>query len=263
MTTDLLSRIEKATRCRQNQHRRKSRRLLSQTAAEITSITQARTEVLNPAAPTTDENLETIAKLTIIKSKLTASVSRLQIKLDEATARERYEAWKERYDVLEVARDRLAEELKSTYPDLVHKLTDLLSRVVVNDQQIDALHNDAPSGVPARLKTAEMKARGIDGFTGAVPSITKELQLPAWSAEQRLAYPQKHRDVSMFAPVQLGDRYSGDWAAAAEKDNARRRQLAAKRLAEQAEQDRFRSASLRDTQNRMTQFRRGDYDWIG
>jgi hypothetical protein len=202
MTTALLSKIEKLLAA-DTPSSAEIAALLSQTAAEITSITQERAKALDPSISATDAELERISKMTLVKNRLAASVSRLQTKLDDATQRERYQNWKERFDVLEVARDKLADELRSIYPHMCHSLVDLLARMKVNDQQINALHADAPSGVSMRLKASELKARALDSFTGAVPSITKDLQLPSWAPDQRLAYPPpRQRDMSMFAPVQ-------------------------------------------------------------
>ena len=240
----LLSKIDKALAAAAKPASSELTALLTEVEAEIVTANRERAAALDPSITVTDEELQRVAGMTLVKNRLISSVSLLQTKLAGAEARERYQAWKERYDVLEAARDLLAEDLRSLYPDLVHKLIDLLGRIAVNDAAISALHMDRPSGVPLHLKTAEQKARNIDSFTGAAPSITKKLQLPLWAADERLAYPQRDMSMaaSMFAvPEQPGDRqrYSSDWHVARQQDIARSAKAAAKRLAEQQEQDRL------------------------
>ena len=149
--SDLLSRIETALKSDKPTSSEISA-LLAETAQQITVADRERAAALDPTAPTDDASLERIAKMTLVKNKFAASIPLLQTKLDEAEAKARLQAWRERYDVLEAARDRLAEELRSLYPDLVHKLTDLLDRIAVNDHQIIAVACRCPKRRSGEIK---------------------------------------------------------------------------------------------------------------
>ena len=150
-------------------------------------------------------------------------------------------------------RDVLAGEYAEFYPKFVSQLVDLLSRVEAIDQECARIDGSAPSGEYRRLRGVELTARGLKNFSAANPSITKKLQLPDWANSDRTAWPPPRPSMaaefamSMMPPY--NPRYSADWAAASEADNARRAANEA-RWAEQeaarlAENQRAYEASLR------------------
>jgi hypothetical protein len=86
------------------------------------------------------------------------------------------------------------QELADLYPAFAQKLADLLSRVVINDREIDYINNRAlPSGAD-RLLVAELKARGLSGWlvNGVEsPRITDRLQLPPWQPRSNYLWPPR------------------------------------------------------------------------
>jgi hypothetical protein len=62
------------------------------------------------------------------------------------------------------------------------------------------------------LRSAELEARGLEGFTGSEPSVLETLKLPTFRPGERLAWPPPQTFVA--APVVFGGDqrlYSGDW----------------------------------------------------
>ena len=80
------------------------------------------------------------------------------------------------------------------YPDCAEKLAELLSRVVINDGEIDYINDHAlPKGAD-RLLVAELKARGLSGWvvnSVEAPSITNQLYLPPWQPRSNYLWPPR------------------------------------------------------------------------
>jgi hypothetical protein len=121
---------------------------------------------------------------------------------------------------------RLQQRLRETqerevYTEFEARVVDLLTRTAANDAEISNLHSARSSGVKLHLLEAELVARGLERFTRDVPSIAKELKLPAFEPGQPPAWPprpQFHRPLA--APMPYDPRFSNRWWEAGE---ARRR----------------------------------------
>ena len=104
-----------------------------------------------------------------------------------------------------------------------------------------------------RLLGVELTARKLAGFSTESPSIAKELKLPDFDHSDQIAWPSLQPSLaasyamSMMAPHD--PRYSADWAAELEKDQARRAATEARwaedEAARQAKSRRDYEASLR------------------
>ena len=98
------------------------------------------------------------------------------------------------YDKAEAVRDELAKELADLYPGFAQKLVELLSRVVINDGEIDYINDHAlPKGAD-RLLVAELKARGLPGWvvnSVEAPRITDQLHLPPWQPRSNYLWPPR------------------------------------------------------------------------
>jgi hypothetical protein len=98
------------------------------------------------------------------------------------------------YDKAEAVRDELAKELADLYPGFAQKLVELLSRVVINDGEIDYINDHAlPKGAD-RLLVAELKARGLPGWvvnSVEAPRITDQLRLPPWQPCSNYLWPAR------------------------------------------------------------------------
>ena len=98
-------------------------------------------------------------------------------------------AWEADLEQVWDRRDRLAAELRETYPVFVAKIVDLLRRIEEVDEEVDRINRAAPRGECRRLDAVELAARDLDSFTARHPSITKGLQLPDFEDSERLVYP--------------------------------------------------------------------------
>ena len=99
------------------------------------------------------------------------------------------------------------------------------------------LHSARSSGVKLHLLEAELVARGLESFTRDVPSIAKELKLPAFEPGQPLAWPprpQLHRPLA--APMPYDPRFSNRWweAGAGQRRREEERQVQEGKAAEAA-----------------------------
>ena len=168
-------------------------------------------------------------------------------------AQEYLTQWRSDYEKLKVKRDGLAEELRTIYPEFETKITDLFTRIATNDAELSRLHQARPGGVALHLLGAELVARDLERFTAAEPSIAQELKLPTFASGQRLAWPPPQPSLAAVFAMSMvpphDPRYTADWAAALEKDNARRAATEARwaeeEAARQEESRRAYEASLR------------------
>jgi hypothetical protein len=185
--------------------------------------------------------------------RLKTLLPRLQARCQEVQAQEYLTQWRSDYEKLKVKRDGLAEELRTIYPEFETKITDLFTRIAANDAELSRLHQARPGGVALHLLGAELVARDLERFTAAEPSIAQELKLPTFASGQRPAWPPQQPSLAMVFAMSMvpshNPRYTADWAAALEKDNARRAATEARwaeeEEARQAESRRAYEASLR------------------
>ena len=86
--------------------------------------------------------------------------------------------------VVKAKRDASAEELKALYPEVVAKLTDLLTRLRAIDAEVHRVNNSKPvaAGVPwdgnMPLELTECEARGVTGFNSPDYSLDRGVRLP-------------------------------------------------------------------------------------
>jgi hypothetical protein len=103
------------------------------------------------------------------------------------------------------------------------------------------------------LLGAELVARDLERFKATEPSIAQELKLPTFAPGQRLAWPPPQPALAVMVAQSMAPphdpRYTADWAAELEKDNARRvateARWAEEGAARQVESKRAYEASLR------------------
>jgi hypothetical protein len=74
------------------------------------------------------------------------------------------------------------------------------------------------SGMKLHLLEAELVARGLERFTRDVPSITKELKLPAFEPGRPPAWPPRLQlHATWFGPMPHDPRFSSRWWEAGER----------------------------------------------
>jgi hypothetical protein len=140
---------------------------------------------------------------------------------------EEIQRWRADRDQVETAVNELASEMRDTYPELTKRLADLFQRMAQLDEEVQRVNAAAPPGGYPHLLGAELAARGLDNFSAASPSITKELKLP-----QQMLWPPPTTPFAILAaramPVPAfrggqGDwwKYSGDRAEAQRADQER------------------------------------------
>jgi predicted transcriptional regulator len=232
--------------------------LIERTEAAIPETDQAaetaRSMALDPAlSPDPKTARAAMEDAAFTRDRLKTLLPRLQARHQEVQAQEYLTRWRSDYEKLKVKRDGLAEELRTIYPELETKITDLLTRIAANDAELSRLHQARPGGVALHLLGAELVARDLERFRSLEPSIAQELKLPTFAPGQRLAWPPPQPSIAALYAMSMvpphDPRYTADWAAELEKDNARRaateKRWGEEEAARQAESRRAYEASLR------------------
>jgi hypothetical protein len=202
-------------------------------AAAKTEHEKALDPVVSPDPVKAHQAMEAAA---FTAARLRALQPRLERRHQEASAQERLKAWQADCDLLEAERDKLADELRALYPQMVVQIADLFGRMAANDEQLSALHQRRPVGVLRHLLSAELKARGLNRFSAAMPSLAKQLKLPCWdSAELAWPPPQPSFAATYAAAMKpsFDPRFSADWWKVMEQDNAERAKITRRRQEEE------------------------------
>jgi predicted transcriptional regulator len=214
----------------------------------------ARSMALDPAlSPDPKAARAAMEDAAFTRERLKTLLPRLQARYQEVQAQEYLAEWRSDYEKLKDERDGLAEELRTIYPELETKITDLFTRIAANDAELSRLHQARPGGVLLHLLGAELVARDLERFTIREPSIARELKLPTFAPGQRLAWPPPQPALAVMVAQSMAPPYdplyTADWAAAQKEDNARRAATEARwaeeEAARQAESRRRYEASLR------------------
>ncbi len=173
--------------------------------------------------------------------RLRTLLPRLQDKAREVEAAEARAEWRTRFEALERERDKLAAELRQTYPKVVSQLVDLFARIAANDATLSQLHQSRPSNAKGYLKGAELTARGLEDFTRDTLSLVARdrLQLPDWIESNKFAWPPPTERAAVLvagavSAVHDPRRYSSEWPAALREETDRRRAEEAKAIEAEA-----------------------------
>jgi hypothetical protein len=186
-------------------------------ADEDANLEQER--VFDPlASPDPKAAREAMQAAEFMQTWLRSALLRLQRRLRETQEREHRAKWYGEYEALKPKRDALAAEFREVYTEFEARVVDLLIRMAANDAEISDLHIARSAGVKLHLLEAELVARGLESFTRDVPSITKELKLPAFEPGRPPAWPPRPQShATWFAPMPYDPRFSARWGEVGEQ----------------------------------------------
>jgi hypothetical protein len=160
------------------------------------------------------------------RDRLRAFLSRLWARLDEIETAEKAARWDADYAAIEAKRDALAKEFAETYPKVTEQLCDLFSRARAVDQECSRLNSEALSGEHRRLLGVELTARKLGSFTRNNHSLMDAVKLPDWADSDRMVWPPPQAPLAAILAASMAPppdaRFTANWAAAREKDVARR-----------------------------------------
>ena len=156
---------------------------------------QARNHALDPTLSGSElkDARECMDDAAFKRDRLQAALGKLRERLAQLKDQEENARRLVAYDKAEAVRDELAKELADLYPSVAQKLAELLSRVVINDREIEHVNNALPRGSD-RLLVAELKARGRPGWvvnSVEAPRITDQLHLPPWQPRSSCLWPPR------------------------------------------------------------------------
>ena len=101
-------------------------------------------------------------------------------------------AWTVDYEQVKARRDAVAQQLRERYPQLVEELVTLMASIAATDKEVDRINVAAPYGDYPRLRSVELRARGLDRLLQPDISIPQELRLPNFTSDAGMplmAYP--------------------------------------------------------------------------
>jgi len=126
------------------------------------------------------------------RDRLQAALGKLRERLAQLKDQEENARRLVAYDKAKAVRDELAKELADLYPSVAQRLAELLSRVVINNREIEHVNNALPRGAD-RLLVAELKTRGLPWVVNNVetPRITDHPQLPPWQPRSNYLWPPR------------------------------------------------------------------------
>ena len=152
--------------------------------ADVTAEKE-RTKALDPAlSPDLRKARAAMEDATFAANRLRTLQPRLQKRLQHVRYVEAHDRWLESYTAVKAKRDASAEELKALYPEVVAKLTDLLTRLRAIDAEVHRVNTSKPvmAGEPwdgnMPLELTECEARGVTGFNSPDYSLDRGVRLP-------------------------------------------------------------------------------------
>lgn len=190
-------------------------------------VEDLRSQSLNPITSASDaEAASQAASLADLhRDRLAAALPRIEQRLREVLQGEYAERWLEDYQRTEAACDKLAAELRETYPAAVAKLIELYQRMEACDRESDRVNSQAPDGEDRRLHGVELTARDLEAFSRSQPSILKSMVLPEWENSEHNAWPPQQPPMAAhFAASPFDPRINqGRWhEVLAERDQQQR-----------------------------------------
>jgi DNA repair exonuclease SbcCD ATPase subunit len=161
-------------------------------AAAAETAERARERALDPTLTSADVTSarRTAEDAAFTRDRLKTAVTRLASRLKEVKSQEEDQRRRVVYEKAKAERDRLAAELRSTYPAIEAQLGKLIAAIAENDRQLDYVNTELPKGAE-RLKSAELLARGIGAWRidlADVVRISRELCLPRFQHDAHSPY---------------------------------------------------------------------------
>ena len=204
-------------------------------------------------SPDPDKAREALQLAEFRRDRLRTALTQLKARWAQVAAAEDAAKWEADYESRKAERDALAREFSDLYPSLMTQLCDLFRRAKAIDQECSRINGEAPAGEHRRLVGVELTARGLESFSMSDPSLTEAAKLPDWTHSDRMVWPPPQAPLAALLAASMAPppdaRFTANWAAAREKDVARRAAVEARRVEEgearQAESRRAYEASLR------------------
>ena len=137
---------------------------------------------------------------------------RLLAHLGATEQREAYEAWRAAHDQYKPVVDEAAERFACDYQTATQMIVTLYEDAARIDARSSEINGMAPPGSAERLRSVELLARNLAGFSTAAPSITANTVLPSWDHSDQNAWPIKQSIASALLPPAaygFNDPYSG------------------------------------------------------
>jgi hypothetical protein len=167
------------------------------------------------------------------RDRLRTVLPRLQQHFKEMCSQEEYTRWVAGYEQTKAKRDAAAEELRTIYPEIITRLTDLLLRIETIDREVERVRSAKPfdakeaNGDGRWLVETELAARGLDSFGVHDHRILKDLQLPSFSEAAKLAWPP-YRPVDWSSVVPVRPHPGAYWWQQQQAEQARKLEEIAK-----------------------------------
>jgi hypothetical protein len=207
-------------------------------AAAVATASKTREAAMDPiSTPDPNKARAAVESANFAVDRLKAALPRLRRRLVEVEAAERAAEWRKDFKKVEAERDAAAKKF-ARYRELVAEIVAVFSTAAEVDAECSRINGAAPPGENRRLLGVELTARDLNCFDRESPSIAKELRLPDWKRSAMTAWPPPRVPLAAQYAESMtpsrDPRYGSDWAAARKEDNARRSEVADRRVEEEA-----------------------------
>jgi hypothetical protein len=176
-----------------------------------------------------DEARERISALVTSRDRLLAAAPRLKEMLSAALATEQRDRWWSNYKKVKAQLDE-AVLLFHDYREHAQAIVDMFSLAAEVDREVSRINGSAPDGEHRRLRSVELTARTMTGFTRDNPALASTTALPDWNHSARNLWPARpSTTLAVMAAGMNVPHPGGAWStpevlaekrAQAEKENA-------------------------------------------
>jgi hypothetical protein len=216
--------------------------LIAETETAVTTADEAATTAHELAfdliaSPDAGEARAAMEQAIFTRDRLRSVLPKLQQHFNDVLSHEEYARWVAQYEAVKIKRDAAAEELRTIYPEIATKLTDLLLRIETIDREVKRVRSAKPfdakeaNGDGRWLLETELTARGLDDFGVHDLKILQDLKLPNFSEPTKLIWPP-HRPIDWSSVVPARPHRGADWWKDAQEEDDRKRAEATRLEAE-------------------------------
>jgi hypothetical protein len=203
------------------------------------------------SCPDPSEAHERITAAKLTADRLSVCLPKLRDKLSEALTAEAKDRWWNDCKRVKTQLDEAVVRFQE-YQSHAQAIADLLAEAAEVDKAVSDLNGRAPNSIDRRLRSVELTARTMTGFTRDNPSLAATVVLPRWDASARNLWPARPSTslAAEFAGSMVPAPHPGArWGESEERE--RRRAAAEKENAQMATYHETAQASENERNNRQ------------
>jgi hypothetical protein len=142
----------------------------------------------------------------LARDRLHGAVPKLRDKLTAALRSEERERWLSDFSSVRQQRDD-AVSLFRDYPQHAKMIAQMFALAEQADKEVSRINGSAPDGEHRRLRSVELEARDLDGFTINNPSLASTVELRDWENAGRKLWPCTPSLAAQYAALSVAVPY--------------------------------------------------------